>query len=480
MKDLTAGKPLKIILTFTLSIFLGTIISLVHNITDTVIVGNFINADAFTGVGLTGSIIYFISGFASGITAGFSVKIAQAFGAKDYSGMRQAIAMALYLTAIVSAILVAVFAPLSGTILRLMDTPEQNFGYAYYYLLITCCGIPVTMLGGLIIGALRATGDARFPVVLTLISVVANVAFDFLFILVFKMHYTGAALASKAASLISIAVGFVYMRIHCPLLNLKLKDFKWRGEYIKQHLAIGLPMALQTSITGIGMMVQQAALNGLSGTVHGAVTAYVAATKIDNIITSLFGALGTAVATYAGQNSGAGRFDRVRQGVRAGLLLSVIFTAFGIAFNIGLGKPIMRLFVNPDKGGDAALYFDEILSLGLKYLIFQCSFYWLLGIVNVLRNTLQGEGKSFIAMFAGLCEAAGRIIASLGFVKIWGFTGICVSNPAAWLFADVFFISVYFTVLHIQKKRTAKPSDATAHETEPQPEACVTQTEENK
>ena len=456
MKDLTKGNPFKLILLFALPVFVGYVFQQLYNMADTVIVGNTVNASAFTGVGLTGPISFLVLGFVGGLTAGFSVRIAQRFGAGDGDGVRRACAMSYTLCGIITAVLTAVAAPLTGPFLKMMNTPAEYYPYAYRYLFVIFCGLGATVFYNMTAGVLRAIGDSRTPLYFLIAAAVLNVGLDFAFIVGLKMYYEGAALATVLSQLLSGGACLIYSLKRYPELRLKKSDWKWENKLAAGHIAVGLPMALQFSITAIGCIVQQTALNGLAEAEHGAVTAYVAASKIDALATQTFSALGTAMATYAGQNQGAGRYDRVRKGVNAGMVYVAACWLLGIAFCLGLYRPLMGLFLNADLDPNVALYYNEILDYGKTYLIFQSCDYLTLGAIFIYRNALQGIGKSAITMFAGVTEVAGRILASFTFAKFWGFPGLCLSNPIAWLAADIFLITTYYLVMRGKGKSEKK------------------------
>ncbi len=307
MKDLTKGNPYKLIVLFALPVFLGCVFQQLYSMADTVIVGNTVNAAAFTGVGLTGPISFLILGFVNGLTAGFGVRIAQRFGAGDEDGVRRAVAISFLLCIGMTVLVTALAVPLTAPLLRLIKTPEEYFEYARSYLVIIFCGIGATVFYNMTAGILRAIGDSRSPLYFLVAAAVLNVGLDFAFIVGLKMHYHGAALATVISQLLSGAACLAFMLIRYPMLRLKKSDWKWDGKIVGGHIAVGLPMALQFSITAIGCIFQQTALNGLPESSLGAATAYVAASRIDNLANQTFNALGTAMATYAGQNSGAGR-----------------------------------------------------------------------------------------------------------------------------------------------------------------------------
>ncbi len=454
MKDLTKGNPFKLILLFALPVFAGCVFQQLYNMTDTFIVGHTVGADALTGVGSTGAITFLVLGFVNGITTGFGVKIAQRYGAGDYEGMRHAIGLSLLLGGALTVVLTAVAVPCTGPLLRLMETPEQYFPYAESYLLVIFSGIASSMLYNLGANILRAVGDSKTPLFFLVAAACLNVGLDFAFILGCKLHYHGAALATVVSQLLSGVACFVYMFKRYRELRISRASFRWDLRLAWGLLAVGLPMALQFSITAIGSIFQQTALNGLNSVYPGAVTAYVASSKIDSFATQTFVAIGAAMATYVGQNTGAGDFARVKRGIVAGMVYAALSAAIGFAFCYGLCYPLMRLFLKTETSETLQLYYNEIFGYGREFLLVQSGCYLLLGVIYVFRNALQGMGKSGVAMFAGVTELAGRALTAFVLVRIWGFTGFCFSNAVAWLFADIFLLATYFFVAHRRKKRS--------------------------
>ena len=454
MKDLTKGNPYKLILLFALPVFIGCVFQQLYNMADTIIVGNTVGADAFTGVGLTGPVTFLILGFVNGLTAGFSVKVAQAFGAGDEEGVRRATGMSYLLCILTAVVVTAVAVPLTGPLLTVMQTPAQYYDYAYSYLLIIFCGIGATVFYNIVAGLLRAVGDSRTPLVFLVLAALLNVGLDFWFILGFHMYYGGAALATVLSQLIAGGACLAFALWRYPVLRPKRAHFRWDSRLAAGHLAVGLPMALQFSITAIGCIIQQTALNGLDGSMPGVVTAYTAASKIDNVANQTLAALGTAMATFAGQNYGAKEYARIGKGVTAGMVYVLASSVLGFAFAVGLCEPLMKLFLNADLSANVAAHYAEVIAYGRQYLIWQCAFYPFLGAIHVYRNTLQGIGKSAVTTLAGVTELAGRVLASLVFAKLWGFTGICSSNPVAWVAAVVFLVTVYYVTM---RRRDAAP-----------------------
>jgi len=449
-QDLTEGKPFKQLLLFSLPIFIGNVFQQLYSMADTIIVGHTVSSDAMSGVGCTNSITFLILGLVWGLTGGFAVRTSQFFGAKDENGLRKSIAVSFELCLALTVLLTAFAVPLSGPLLKAMNTPSQYFDYAYYYLITVFGGIGATILYNIGANTLRAVGDSRTPLFCLIFSAVLNVGLDFVCIVGFKMTYTGAGVATVISQFLSGLACIIYMFKAYPSLRLKKSDWSFNTVMIKGHIAIGLPMALQYSITALGCVFQQAALNGLSDAMPGVVTGYTAATKIDNLTMQSMNSLGTASATYAGQNYGANKFDRIRQGVFAAMILAVISWGICIVFCFSLGAPITRLFLNGSTG-EAEMYFNDMINYSTKFLNYQCVFYLFLGIVFIYRNTLQGIGKSVITTFAGVTELAARLLTSFFLVKQIGYIGVCLSDPIAWIAADIFLLTTYYITMRKYK-----------------------------
>lgn len=445
-RDLTRGNPFKLMLAFSLPIFIGNVFQQLYNMADTLIVGRTVSSDAMSGVGCTGAVSFLVLGLVWGLTTGFAVRTSQLYGAKDYDGMRKSVAVSLELCVVMTILLTALAVPMTNPLLRMMKTPEIYFEYAYFYLLTIFAGIGATILYNIAASTLRAVGDSRTPLIFLIISAVLNVGLDFVCIVFLKMSYTGAGVATVVSQLISGAASLIYMFHAYPELKPRKKDWIPDFPMIRGHISIGLPMALQFSITAIGCIFQQSALNSLHSSMPGVVTAYTAASKIDNIACQPLNALGTAMATYAGQNYGAKEYGRIKDGVFAGMVYSVISWFAGMAFCIGLAKPLTAMFINKE-AGEAALFYTDMLKYSKEFLVYQSVFYIGLGIIFIYRNALQGIGRSALTMVAGVTELAGRSLTAFIFVKYIGYTGVCLSNPVAWVAADIFLMAAYYAVM---------------------------------
>ena len=452
-RQITEGVIWKQLLIFFFPIMLGSFFQQLYNTVDTVVVGQFVGKEALAAVGgSSAQIASLIVGFFTGLSSGASVIIAHFFGARDRRSASKAVHNAYVLAVAGGIVLTVLGVLLTPHMLSLMNTPEATMGDAVLYLRIYFGALTFTFIYNMGASILRAAGNSRTPLYFLVAAAVLNVGLDFAFIMGCGWHYCGAALATVLSQLLSGGACLAYALYRYPVLRPARSDFGWDTRLAMGHFAVGLPMALQFSITAIGCIVQQTALNGLDAALPGAVTAYTAASKIDNIANQAFAALGTAFATYAAQNYGAGEYGRIRRGVFVGMVYVLASAAIGFAFAVGLCEPLMKLFLNTDLSADVADNYDAIIGYGRQYLLWQCAFYPFLGAIFVFRNTLQGIGKSAVTTFAGVTELAGRILASRVFVRIWGFAGICSSNPVAWVAAVLFLVTTYIVVMRRQAK----------------------------
>ena len=439
--DMTAGNPSKIILNFTIPIFIGNIFQQFYNMADTVIVGKFVGTGALAAVGSVGTIVFLIIGFLQGLTAGFSVLTAQRFGAGDMENMRKSVGTACILSLIITVVMTAGSMLGMNWLLHFMNTPEDIFADAYAYIMIICGGIAATVLYNLLSGILRALGDSKTPLYFLILSAVLNIGLDLFLIIVFHMGVAGAAYATVISQGVSGAGCLVYIIKKVPLLKMKKEDFRPRGYLIKMEMAVGFPMALQYSITAVGTMMVQSSLNLLGSL---SVAAFTAANKIESIGTQAYVALGTTMATYCAQNIGAGDIKRIRQGFRSATVMGSIYGVILAVPMMTVGKYLTYLFVSQDV---------EVI-IGQVDIYLKCVGLFLipLTVVNVYRNGIQGMGYGFLPMLAGVAELVGR-----GAVALWAagqrsYVGACMASPAAWILAGGLLLLMYFWIMKKQSR----------------------------
>ena len=440
VKDLTVGSPMKLILSFMLPLLFGLLFQQFYSMVDTVVVGKFLGVDALAGVGSTGSINFLVLGLCNGVCAGFAIPVAQKFGQKDFEGLRRFVGNMIWLSIAIALVVTLVTTTLCASILRWMDTPEETFAHAYNYIWVIFLGIPATMLYNLLSGIIRSLGDSKTPLVFLILSSLLNVALDVLFIVGFRMGVAGAGWATLLSQLISglLCLGFIIKRF--PLLHLSREDLQFRWVYARHLLNMGLPMGLQYSITAIGSILLQTAVNGLGANAMAAVTA---GSKVYMLCACPYDAIGTTAATYAGQNLGAGKPERIHEGVRACTVLGVIYAGVIFLVMYFWGSQLCLMFLDTkDLSAVAA-----IGSLSRQFLLTQLAFFVPLLFVNLLRFTIQGLGFSEFAVFAGVFEMVARGVFGLCLVPWLGFPAVCFASPAAWVMADLFLFPAYFRCL---------------------------------
>lgn len=441
VKDLTVGKPWKLILGFAIPMLLGFLFQQFYNMVDTIIVGQCLGVSALAAVGSTGSINFMINGFCIGVSSGFAIPVAQKFGAGDYKGMRKFVANSMWLVAGFATVMTVVVGVLCMDILKWMNTPQDIIQGAYDYIFVIFMGIPVTYLYNLLAGIIRSLGDSKSPVYFLLLSSVLNIVLDFYTILGLGMGVGGPALATVISQGISAVLCLVYMIHHFPILKMTAEERKFDGTMAKTLCFMGIPMGLQYSITAIGSVVLQTAVNSLGSL---AVAAVSTGTKVSMFFCCPFDALGGSMATYAGQNVGAKKLDRVKEGLIASSLIGAVYSVFAFAVLFLSGDKIALLFMDGSE--------TEIIGQVHQFLIVNSAFYIPLTLVNVVRFTIQGMGFSAFAILAGVCEMIARAVVGFLLVPVFGFTPVCFASPAAWIAADLFLIPAFGHCLKKMKR----------------------------
>ena len=438
IRDMTTGSPFRLILGFAVPMLMGLLFQQFYSMVDTIIVGKYLGVSALASVGSTSSINFMIIGFCTGVCSGFSIPVAQRFGAGDHHGLRCFVANAGWLSAIFSAVMTVIVCFLCMDILRWMDTPDDIIQGAYDYIFIIFAGIPVTYLYNILAGIIRSLGDSRTPVYFLLLSSVINIFLDLFTILVMGMGVEGAAYATVISQAISGVLCFLYMRSHFPILRMTREERKFNLRMAKILCGIGIPMGLQYSITAIGSVILQTAVNGL-GSLY--VAAISAGNKLTLFFTCPFEALGATMATWAGQNVGAGKIDRVKEGVKYALLIGCVYAVAAFVILTLFSKYLALLFLDA----------DEVSTIGnvSLFLFGNSLFYIALVFVNVVRFSIQGMGFSTFAILAGVFEMFARTFAGMCLVPIFGYPAACFASPMAWIAADIFLVPAF---LHCIKK----------------------------
>ncbi len=435
VKDMTVGSPLPMILNFSIPLILGNLLQQMYSLIDAAIVGQFLGINALASVGASSSVIFLILGFCTGCCGGFGIPVAQKFGARDYVSMRQLVWVSLRLSAVMSVVFAVITSLMCATILRWMQTPEAIMEGAHIYLLVIFIGIPCSFFYNLLSSIIRALGDSKTPFYFLLFSTILNVILDLLFILVFNWGVAGAAIATVVAQGISAILCYRYMYRKFEILHTEPEDRKFRWELAKQLLLIGTPMGLQFSITAIGSIMIQSANNAL-GTA--CVAAYTAAVRIEMIFICIVESLGIAMATYCGQNYGAGKPERIWLGVKSAGKLTFFYVIFVNVVLWSFSENFAGLFV---ASGEL-----EVIEKTALYMHITACFFPMLSVLCILRYSIQGAGYTNLAMFSGVAEMIARVLVSVVAVPIWGYYAICFGDATAWVFADLFLIPAFIYV----------------------------------
>lgn len=442
-RDMTTGAPGKIILNFTIPIFIGNMFQQLYSMVDTIIVGKFVGNEALAAVGSCGTLMFLILGFLIGLTAGFMVITSQHYGSGNMRAMRQSVASAAILSAVISVLMTLCSMLMMKQILHLMNTPEDIYQEAYGYIMVICGGIAAQVLYNLLASILRALGDSKVPLYFLILAAFLNIVLDLVFIIVFHMGAAGAALATVISQGASGILCLVYIIKKVPELHLRKEDWKFGRSMAIWQMKIGIPMALQYSITAIGTIMVQSALNMLGSL---SVAGFAAANKIEQLVTQAYVAIGTTMATYCAQNTGAGRIDRVRQGFRAAMVIASIYAVVTGLMAIFGGKYLTVLFVSEN--------LPQIMELVDIYMKCIGAVFIPLAVVNIYRNGIQGMGYGLLPMMAGVAELIGRGVVALIAASRKSYVGACLANPAAWLFAGALLLIMHFSIMKKREKNS--------------------------
>lgn len=441
-KNMTEGNPLKIILLFSIPVLLGNLFQQFYNMVDTIIVGRYLGEEALAAVGSTGCLMFLVLGFANGIAQGFGVMISHSYGAKDYKLLKHYVALSLILTVVVSTLLTIVTVLGSRQLLLWMNTPDNILELANDYIQVIFAGILLTMAYNVAAGILRGIGDSKTPLYFLILSSFLNIFLDVFLIVVVPLGTAGAAYATIISQGISAVLCYIYMFHKFDILKISREDIYVDRVGIINLLSVGIPMALNYSVTAIGTMIFQSAVNVFGSSV---VAAYTAASKVSNIAMQTMPTLGTAMATYCGQNLGAGKYDRIFAGMRHAFFLCFAAAVLAAGICIFGGRFIVSWFIsNPT---------EEIFSYAMEYLYIASAFMLPLAWIFAYRNALQGLNEGFIPMLSGAVELISRYVVILLCAKPFGYAGVCFADPAAWLTTGVLLIITYILWKRkIQKK----------------------------
>lgn len=434
-KDMTKGSPMRLILGFAVPLLFGLVFQQFYSMVDAVIVGHYLGVDSLAAVGATGSVNFLIIGFCMGVCNGFAIPIAQEFGAKHEGELKRFVANSVWLSIVFAVVITITVSLLCRPILQLMRTPANIINGSYDYIIIIFLGIPVVFLYNMTAAILRSLGDSKTPVVFLVLAAVMNIFLDVFCIVILPMGVAGAAVATVVSQAVAGLACLIYMRKKFTILKLSREECRWNRNCVSKLCNMGIPMGLQYSITAIGSVILQSAVNGIDSNAVAAVTA---GGKVSMLLVCPFDAMGSTMATYGGQNVGAGDLERVDRGLKSCCLLGLIYSLIALGGVYLFGKQLLLLFLDAGE--------TQIIGNAYSFIQISALFYFPLALVNIVRFLIQGMGFSRLAVFAGAFEMLARALAGFLLVPHFGFSAVRFANPLAWIFADIFLIPAFFFV----------------------------------
>lgn len=430
---MTVGKPTGLLLSFMLPMVIGNVFQQLYSMADSMIVGQFVGADALAAVGATGSVNFLFFSLCSGMANGTGIVISQHFGAGNSDYVKKAIANAAYIMLVAGLVMGGLGVLLAKPILIFLNTPDNILADATLYMRIVCAGVLATAAYNCISAILRAVGDSKTPLYFLIMSSILNVGLDIWFVRGLGMGVAGAAIATIIAQFLSGVGSLMFAFAKNPFFKIERQQWKMDMEIIWQCTRMGVPLAFQTSLIAVSCVALQSVVNTFGSVV---VAAFTATSRFEQVVQQPYNSLGMAVSTYTGQNIGAGKIDRVRQGYRRGLLIMAVFAMIMIPAAQFGGDFIMRLFVQ-----DA-----EVIAFGSHALKITSWFYLFLGSIYVTRGLLNGAGDAAFAFANGLVEMLGRICLAkpLTLIPSVGVWGVWLATALTWMLAGLFNMSRYF------------------------------------
>lgn len=444
---MTTGKPARLLLGFALPLMLGNVFQQFYIIVDTIIVGQGVGVQALAAIGAADWLNWFFMWLASGMTQGFSILFAQYYGAKDEKALRNSLGNAVVLTVIAAVLLTIAGECVSVPVLRLLHTPDHIFGGSLIYLRIMIGGITIVLFYNLEASLLRALGDGRSPLIAMVIAACINIGLDLLFVMVFHWGIAGAAAATLIAQGISCVYCILVIR-KITVLHLERTDFDVKACLVKKLLWLGVPVMFQNAVISVGGMVLQSVINGF-GVLF--VAGFTATNKLYGLLETAAISYGYAITTYVAQNVGAGNIQRIRLGLRSGIVMAFITSLIISVVMFLFGKTLLSMFISGEKSQT-----DQVLQIAYHYLAIMSVFLLILYALHVYRCALQGLGDTIMPMVSGIAEFLMRTTAAILLPRIMGQEGIFYAEILAWTGACVILVtSYYIRQRHLFKTNTA-------------------------
>ncbi len=440
--DFLNGNAVKSIVLFALPIMLSSLLQFNYTLVDNIIVGRYVSSDALAAIGNVGSINSFIIGAALGLTSGFTIPVAHAFGEGNQKKIARFSGSSISLSLLIGSIIVIVAHIISKPLLRLIGTPDEIIGMSSAYVNILYFGVPFQMLSNNFTAISRAVGESKKPLYFYIVSVIVNFILDMLFVKYLHLGVEGAAAATLISHITAMLLtGFYIIKVN-ENVTLEKRDFRLDRSVSLKQLKLGIPVCLQFTVTSVGTMFLQSAVNSFGANVMAGLTA---AGRVENITNISMSALGVSTQSFVGQNYGAGNYDRIVKSVRKLFLLELGVSVFMSALLISIGGPLVSLFTTEPN--------EAMMAAAHRYILSIASCYSLVAVLFILRNTLQGLGFTYANTVAGTGELFGRIFISTVMAKIFGFPAVCFAAPTAWLLADIPLAFIYLKKQRIFKQK---------------------------
>ena len=432
-RDMTKGSPAKLIFLFGLPILLSNVFQQFYNIADTAIVGHMLGDYALSAVGAVSSVYGLLLSISFGLTNGFSILVSRYYGSREEEKMRKAIASTIMLSALAAVLITLVGVAGMRWFLQFLHIPDEIMEDGYRYITIIVAFFAVNFLYNAMASILRAVGNSVVPLVILIISTLFNILLDIMFISVWNMGIAGAAYATVLAQFVASVICFIYILKRCPVLHLKKEDFAFDSTILYEVFASGIAMAMMFGVVNIGTVILQSGINGLG---VDTIAAHVAARKISEVYMMPASALGSTMATFASQNYGAGRLERVKLGVNTAIGIGFIWSTMVIIITYLFASPLMQMLTGSDNA--------QLIATGAAYLKINLPFYYVLIILCVLRSTLQAIGDKVLPVVSSTLELLGKMATTAIFIAPFGYMAVCFSEPVTWIVCAGLLMIVYF------------------------------------
>ena len=441
IKDLTAGNPLKLILSFALPIFFGNLVMQIFQLSDMIIVGRLIGVNALAAVGASGPLYLVILMIAFGFTGGLTIITAQRFGAQDFDGLKKSVFHCHFASFCASLVITLTMLLFLTPLLHLCNIPPKIFDDAYRFMFVLSLSFPLIVFYNMLSGLIRALGDSKTPLYFLIFSCVINIVLNFIFIAFLNLGVVGSALGTLISNILVVVACYLFIYIKMPLLWYDKQFWKYNPKIMREHLKLAFPMAAQFSILSFSIAIVQSVCNSFGEEI---IAAFATATRIEQFATQPLLALGLAMATFSAQNWGANLLSRIRKGARNTFFVSSAIAILGFILVRFYGQYAISIFME-DKN-------EFIIATGKQYLLISTPFYLFLGLIFIFRNTIQGMGKPIVPLISSSLELAVRGFAAVILAKSLGYVGIFYAGPVAWFVAGVYVTGAYVYIIRQASK----------------------------